>query len=234
LKEDTYLLHGKSYHMARHGFARDTPFAVAEEKDQVTLTLESSEATLKQYPFPFVLSVHYLLRANMLLATYRVLNTGEERMYFSLGAHPAFKVPMVDNTSYEDHFLLFDTVEDAPRWPILDSGLIAETPAPFLQHTDTLKLSKGLFAQDAVVLKQLKSRCVSLRATSHLRGLDFSFEGFPFLGIWAAKNADFVCIEPWCGIADSVHHDQQLPNKEGIQTLAPGETWSRTWTAKFF
>jgi len=60
------------------------------------------------------------------------------------------------------------------------------------------------------------------------------FPGFPFLGIWAARNADFVCIEPWCGIADSTDTDQQFTGKEGIQCLAPGETFEREWTLTLY
>jgi galactose mutarotase-like enzyme len=49
------------------------------------------------------------------------------------------------------------------------------------------------------------------------------------MGIWAAKDADFVCIEPWCGIADHTNHDHQLENKEGILKLNVGESRFRKW-----
>jgi len=68
--------------------------------------------------------------------------------------------------------------------------------------------------------------------TTH--GLEFDFNGFPYLGIWAAKNADFVCIEPWCGIADNVDTNQQLVNKEGINALDANKSFERSWTANFF
>jgi galactose mutarotase-like enzyme len=86
-----------------------------------------------------------------------------------------------------------------------------------------------LFDEDALVFKDLKSDKVSIKSEAHSHGLDFYFEGFPYLGIWAAKNADFVCIEPWCGIADSVSHDQQLVSKEGIVKISEGESWTRCW-----
>ena len=63
---------------------------------------------------------------------------------------------------------------------------------------------------------------------------EFDFTGFPYLGIWAAKNADFVCIEPWCGIADSVDSNQQLEHKEGINVLDSTDQFERTWKVKFF
>ena len=60
------------------------------------------------------------------------------------------------------------------------------------------------------------------------------FPGFPFLGIWAAPGADFVCIEPWCGIADSVDSNQQWTTKEGINRLEAGGAFERTWTLQVF
>ncbi|MCU0389052.1 MAG: aldose 1-epimerase family protein, partial [Chitinophagaceae bacterium] len=71
-------------------------------------------------------------------------------------------------------------------------------------------------------------------STKHAHGLDFDFSGFPYLGIWAAKDAPFVCIEPWCGHADTVDHDGKLENKPGIEKLEGGEKWERTWKLTIF
>ena len=65
------------------------------------------------------------------------------------------------------------------------------------------------------------------------KGFEFNFPGFPYLGIWAAKDAAFVCIEPWCGIADPVNSSQQLNEKEGINRLAPGSVFERSWSLGF-
>jgi galactose mutarotase-like enzyme len=60
------------------------------------------------------------------------------------------------------------------------------------------------------------------------------FPGFSFLGLWAAPGGDFVCIEPWCGIADSVDSNQQWTEKEGINRLEAGGIFQRTWTLSVF
>jgi galactose mutarotase-like enzyme len=49
------------------------------------------------------------------------------------------------------------------------------------------------------------------------------------LGIWAAKNADFVCIEPWCGIADSADTTQKFEEKEGINHLNLDQVFERNF-----
>lgn len=235
LKDNTYIFGEKNYTLSRHGFARDMVFTVADQhEDSITFLLTNTEKTLSNFPFPFELRIIYAVIDNALHVTYEVKNTGSDTMYFSLGAHPAFKVPLIDGTRYEDHYLEFNKTETAPRWPITSEGLINHTPEPLLQNTTKLPLSKKLFEKDALVLKNLQSNKVSLKSTTHEHGLDFFFDGFPFLGIWAAKHADFVCIEPWCGIADSVDHQQQFITKEGIENVLPDKVWTRTWHVNFF
>lgn len=235
LKEDIFFYQGKKYSLPRHGFARDQEFEVTERSDdKVVFTLRSDAASLKRYPFNFQLHVRYVLNQSAVSVTYTVVNAGKDEMLFSLGAHPAFSVPLVNGIRYEDHFLLFNETETAGRWPINKAGLIMDEPSPLLVNTNKLELSKTLFDNDALVLKNLRSTKVSICSKVHSHGMDFHFDGFPYLGLWAAKNADFICIEPWCGIADGVNHDQQLEKKEGIEKLAAGDSWLRTWQASFF
>ena len=155
-------------------------------------------------------------------------------MYFSIGGHPAFNVPLVEGTEYTDYYLEFNKDEILPRWPISSEGLIEKIPEPFLQSGNILSLNKELFYKDALVFKNPASSMIFLLSNKTNHGLHFNFSGFPYLGIWAAKNADFVCIEPWCGIADSVHSDQQIINKEGINKLSAGEIFERKWIASFY
>jgi galactose mutarotase-like enzyme len=235
LKDNTFLFNKKKYILERHGFARDIEFDItASKKDAVAFALKSTPQSMEKYPFDFELALTYTLHENFLHVNYSVQNNGQEEMYFSIGGHPAFKVPLVDGTRYEDHYLQLNKIENAPRWPIGSGGLIESSPATLLESEDKIHLTKTLFQRDALVLKHLRSDMVSLKSTTHAHGLDFHFEGFPFLGIWAAKNADFVCIEPWCGIADSVTHNQELTSKEGIEKIEAGEFWSRTWKVKFY
>lgn len=235
LKEDKFVFDGKSYTLSRHGFARDREFDVNQTaNDKVQFILNSDEASLRKYPFSFSLTISYSLVADALHVQYEVENRNNGELYFSLGAHPAFKVPLMSGTTYEDYYLEFNEKETAWRWPISDKGLIEEHPVVFLDNSSRIDLRRELFYEDAIVLKHLRSRVVSLRATTHSHGLDFYFEGFPFIGLWAARNADFVCIEPWCGIADSVTHNQDLTKKEGIERITANATWTRTWKARFF
>ncbi len=235
LKENKYFYKDIPYELGRHGFARDRAFTESEQsQDAITFRLVSDEKTLEQYPFYFEFAIRYALHRNGLSVTYTVTNTGDEDMYFSVGGHPAFKVPLEEGTTYDQYYLEFSEPEQASRWPISPDGLIENAPVPLLQQTTKLPLTKELFSKDALVLKHLESDKVALRSHQTVHGLEMDFNGFPYLGIWAAPGADFVCIEPWCGIADSVDTTQQLPAKEGIHRLEGKASFDRTWTLSLF
>src|SRR3954451_24854574 len=101
LKNNSYQYKGKSYQLNRHGFARDMEFEITEQDEEgITFTLNSNEETFAKYPFQFSFSVGYKLDNNRLNVTYAVRNIGNEEMLFSVGGHPAFKVPLVDGTIF--------------------------------------------------------------------------------------------------------------------------------------
>lgn len=235
LKDDTYSFEGKSYEMGRHGFARDRMFAL-ESKTETSLTflLKSDADSLAVYPFHFELRLTYTLEGSTLTVTYEVKNLGSDKMYFSIGAHPAFSVPLDVDAQYKDYSLSFSAKENAERWLLSDEGLLTGETESLGEGLEKLPLSKGLFEKDALVFKGLKSNEIRLQSDEPSPGLAFGFNDFPYFGIWAAPNADFVCLEPWCGIADSVDHNQELTSKEGINTLAASEAFQRSWSVEVF
>ncbi|PZF74243.1 aldose 1-epimerase family protein [Taibaiella soli] len=233
LKDNTYYYKDKAYSLSRHGFAREMMFETSlVTETSVRFSLKSNEETRRNYPFDFELCIHYKIEGDQLYTGYEVINTGTEIMYFSIGGHPAFAVPLEKGRDYGEYKIEFSEEETAPRW-LINDGLISVS-APFLDHQKSFKLSNELFAKDAIVLKHLSSKTVSLCSDSGHRGLTIRIEGFPFLGIWAAPNAPFVCIEPWCGIADSQFHNQQLTEKEGIISLDAGASWLHEWELLLF
>lgn len=234
LKDDHFKYKGKSYELPRHGFARDHVFEIEKTSSaEAVFTLTQSDETLKVYPFHFKLKLIYKLIDRKLNLTYEVINTGNETLLFSIGAHPAFAVPNTPNTNYEDYYLAFNTDEKLTYWK-LEDGLVANETGNIELDGHKLNLKHELFYNDALVFKNMQSSCISLLNNKNDYGLHFHFEDFPFFGIWAAKDAPFICLEPWCGVADSVNHDHQLQRKEGITSLAPGKNWERFWEVECF
>lgn len=235
LKNGTYTFDGITYAMGRHGFARERIFEVTEQtSSSITFSLSSDEASIKVYPFHFRFSIQYALAENSVRVLYRVENIGNKPMYFSVGAHPAFSVPLIDGDSFEDYYLELNQQETTGIWPLSPEGLIKEAPTPFFSNNNRIQLSKSLFYGDALVFKGLKSDCISILSNKHSHGLSLSYNNFPFMGIWSAKDANFVCIEPWCGIADSVLASGNLEEKEGIHLLEEQNVFERSWSVTVF
>lgn len=234
LKNDSFTYKDKNYALPRHGFARDHVFNVEQPSaTEAIFTLTQSEDTLKIYPFYFELKLKYQLIERKLNLTYEVINTGTDELLFSLGAHPAFAVPNTPNTVYEDYYLAFNADAKLTYWK-LDNGLVDDETESIELGGHKLNLKHDLFYNDALVFKTLQSNCISLLNTKNDYGLHFHFEDFPFFGIWAAPDAPFLCLEPWCGVADGVNHDQNLEHKEGIVKLNAGENWERFWEVECF
>lgn len=235
LKNNTYYFEDKVYELPRHGFARDHNFDTFLISDtEVIFKLSHNEETLKNYPFQFVLQLRYTLKESSLSCSYEVTNPSDSNyLYFSIGAHPAFAVPLTKQLLYTDYFLRFNKDHTLSRYKISEN-LIGDETIEIDLNDGKLPLTHELFYDDALVFKSLKSDCISICSEKDTHGLHFKFNNFPFFGIWAAKDANFVCLEPWCGIADTVGHQQDLKTKEGIIQLTPQQTWERSWEIDCF
>ena len=97
LKDDSYFYKNKKYNLSQHGFARDKEFELLKkEHDSIEFSLKNDEETLKNYPFLFELNISYKLEKTDLIIAYKVKNRSEYRLYFSIGAHPAFNISSGD------------------------------------------------------------------------------------------------------------------------------------------
>src|SRR5215217_2657605 len=193
LKDHTYYTDGRKYNLPRHGFARDREFTADQISDtEVSFSLTHDEETLKVYPFEFALVLHYRLTENSISCSYRVNNPGEKTLLFSIGGHPAFAAAVNEEIAYTDYFIEFNKDTELVYHKIGNDLITDETATIDLRPNSTLPLSYALFYEDALVIKTLRSDRISLRNLKNDHGFHFDFSGFPFFGIWAAKNANFV------------------------------------------
>ena len=221
IKNGFVKYNGNEYAVPRHGIVRNNPNVtfIGKTKDSLTFGLKYDNETLKIYPFKFEFQITYTLYENRIIVSHEVTNHGDEPMLFSLGGHPAFKCPLNEDEVYEDYYLEFEEVESESTWLLEKDGLVGNITKPILHNTNVLHLNGHLFDHDALIFKTLRSTQVSLRSTKSGQVVTLHYADFPYLGIWAKPNANFVCIEPWLGIADSADSDQNFENKEGILNL---------------
>lgn len=232
LKDDKYIYKGETYEMPRHGFARRKFFEVkSSSESEAVFKLNSDEETLKFYPFEFSLEITYVLNENKLTVSYNVKNKSQKEMYFSLGAHPGFAIDTKNGLKYDDYEIAFSNDEKLEIHPLIDNLISKKTKTIDLENK-TLPLSYELFSKDALVMTTMKSKELILRNNQNNHQVIFTFSNFPYFGIWAAKNADFVCLEPWQGIADLEDHNQELTEKFGILKLEKSEEWNADWAVE--
>ena len=212
--------------MGRHGVARGELFCVTrEENGSVTLELRANERTLAAYPYRFRLALTYEAHADALTQTFAVTNEGDVPMPFTLGAHPAFNVPLCPGERFEDYALRFARPWSASSPTMVDGGLWDfSRRIPLVRDSDKLALTRDLFATDTVMLEDVPESRVELAGPAG-HGVRLSFAGFPYLGIWsAAGNAPFVALEPWRGCSTATDEGTRFEDKRQTRTLAPGET----------
>jgi galactose mutarotase-like enzyme len=229
LKEDRYIYNGKSYTLSKHGFAKFSVFEVVENSgDAAVFELKSNENTKGMYPFDFVFRAIYKLIDNSLKVTYSVKNTGEDIMFFSVGAHEAYATP----EGIEDYKIVFDRPETLRAY-ILDGNLLEHNYVTLLENKTEFPLLDRYFAVDALVFKHINSHGVTLINKSGDRKVNVKFDGYDYFLLWHKHGAPYICIEPWAGIQDPVDSDMILEHKEGIKYAVPGETFKRTHLITF-
>lgn len=224
LKNKQFIYKGKEYFTPKHGFIRYNENLKIEEQTEnsVTLSYTYTKDTLNIYPFKFCFKITYMLKENTLLVHHEIENLGEdETMFFSVGGHPAFKCPLLPEESYNDYLLSFETEETCDTYLLDSDGLQSGETMPLLKGDKILRLQHELFKDDALILKDLVSRKVSLCHETKGPVITVSYADFSYLGIWAKPEGDFVCIEPWLGITDRADTNRDFTTKEGNLRLAP-------------
>jgi galactose mutarotase-like enzyme len=230
LNNNAYRVNGKDYSLPQHGFARDMAFSVKEkENERIVFALNSNDETLAKYPFEFELLISYALSGSNLSVTYDVRNSGKNEMHFSIGAHPGFKCPLTAQEHFSDYYLEFEKAETLERH-LLDGGGFNGLTERVMTDTNILPLEEALFNKDAIVFKNMNSEFMYLKSKASDYSLKFSFRDFPYFGIWTKPGAPFICLEPWCGIADNKGFTGEIKNKEGIVALQPAEQFVRSWS----
>jgi galactose mutarotase-like enzyme len=223
LNEGRYRLGDSEYALPKHGFARTSGFAVVEASGAVArLGLTDSAATRAVYPFAFALDLEFALRGATLAMTATVANRGDAAMPFSFGFHPAFAWPLPGGAAKHDHRVIFAEVEPEPIRRIdPPSGLVLDKAQPSPVEARAFTPQAALFEADALIWDRLASRDLTFGAPGGT-SLAIAFPDTPMLGIWQKPGANYLCIEPWQGIADPVGYIGDFRDKPGVISLAAG------------
>jgi galactose mutarotase-like enzyme len=219
---------GRRYPLGNHGFARKKEFELVRQSDNhAAFRLTYDNNTLAMYPFKFELLIGYTLEANRLKVEYQVSNADDQDICFQLGTHTGFNCPLGTDEQFEDYYLEFEYKETLDRLFLNPANvLIPGKSALLLKDDAVLPLTHGLFHDGGLVLKGVKSRKVALRSRKSSRSVVMAYENLPYLTIWQAVDAPFLCIEPFHGIADEDGYTGEFRDKEMMVTLGSGRSWA--------
>lgn len=114
----------------------------------------------------------------------------------------------------------------------------AETAANLRHHSSKgviLPLDIHTFDKDALIFEDGQIARVTLLTKTGRPWLGLSFDA-PLVGLWSpvAKNAPFVCIEPWYGRCDRAGYEGEFSGRDRVQHLAPSRTFSAEYTIEIF
>ena len=225
LKENQYSYNGTKYSLYRHGFANKMEFNIIEKlAESVVFSVTNNQETLGNYPFKFELQISYTLINSSLKIGYKVINSNDFEMPFSIGAHPAFALP----NEFDSYALEFEKSEKLVCFQ-LENDLISNKTISLPMEENCLPLAYSLFENDALIFKKLESKAVTI-TENNVPFLKIKFEDFPSLGIWTKQKAPYVCLEPWFGYADTITNSGELSKKEGIQIIGINEQFESEYS----
>lgn len=233
LTQGLYEMDGQRHQMAIHGFAPYEAFRLVSNDGQtMVLELPDNDRTWAQYPRHFAFRVIYTLRKNVLHITYEVENRDERPLYFGLGGHPGFNIPLVPGTTFEDYRLRFGSPCHPQRIIFDEDCFVTGERRPYeLQDGRIINLRHDLFDEDAIVLTDM-DREITLEAPGDAHSVTVTFPQMAYLGLWhwPKTDAPYVCIEPWCSLPARAGRIAVFEEQEDLIALAPGQTYRNCWT----
>lgn len=216
LPNKEYVFEGKTYGpVPLHGFAPKARFIVESWEENACTMLLVREPSMKEiYPFEFDFRVRYELEDRTLTVKYLVTNRGEGDMYYGLGGHPGFNVPLTDGIPFEDYYFEFPYAGDVKRRLFTDGVLDTEISEPYELDRNRFHLQHNLFDRDAVCLENTGYVAV-LKTDKDKKSVRIEYPETRWCAFWhkIGAKAPYVCIEPWF----------TLPGTEGVNDIGTGK-----------
>lgn len=225
-----YTYDGIKYYQGQHGFARDMEFELLDKTDSyISFVLNSSENTLKVYPFKFSLILSYELIENEIIVGFKVINKDNKTIYFSIGGHPAFNVPLTDKNR-SDCYLYFKDKNVISSTKITSKGFATDEFNEYQLENGYLKIDDNLFDNDALVIENQNIKEVSITDKNKVPYITVKMN-CPLFGIWSSsQSAPFVCIEPWYGRCDKDGYTSTLEDREYQNKLNVNEEFKKNYS----
>ena len=230
LYEGTYTYKGQKYNFKNHGLVRYFTLHANHTNQELVFELQDNEETRKAYPFRFLYKVRYRLEGGSLHITYEVENQDDKTMYFGVGGHPGFNVPIVDGLEFEDYYVAFDE-GIKPDYMVFSEDFLNAGTKPYDGLVgNRLPLTHSLFDLDAIVLEGAGS-FAEIASDKSPVSIRVDFPDMRYVGIWhkPKTQATYVCIEPWSSLPGRSGVMEDLEEQPDLVALEAGKTYRNEW-----
>ena len=198
VSESSYDWDGKTYTMPAHGLVKNAPFAVRyHDEAMLVLWRSGCRSEAANYPFDYDLELVYRLEDGALYTVARIHNLSSRPMPHAMAWHPYFKATQKERLRFCHRMKVhydYIKIQDEPAAEKLDLSEwyddVFHTPA-----------EPGFSLENPV--DGYGVRCMP---DGH----------YPVMVVCSWVDGA-VCIEPWCGIPDSIK------NGRFLQIVPPGQ-----------
>lgn len=218
---------GKNYEMGLHGFARFCEFEIVSQSENVVVfKIESTEETLKNYPYEFEFYVTYTLDDAGINTEMKVVNADKKEILFGVGGHPGINWPIFEGDSFDDYVIDFGKDYDITALACDDDAFIVPDTAYKLKlDNGKLPVKRELFEPDAIVIDRAEFNSLNF-VNKEGKGIRFEFENLKSFAMWTMPNphkAPFICFEPWNSMGKRKGETTIFKDKMDIVTLEVGK-----------
>lgn len=234
--EGHYLYRGQRYDTVQHGFARDMEFVCVEETaDTLVFKIEDTEETRAYFPFAFVFKITYKLFGRRLEILWDVENRAREMMYFTIGGHPGFNVPILDNTKRSDYKLLFEGKKEYTYRLVYGTTGTADGEKTYPLSLESFgeygicEITDHIFDHDALIFDDSQLDWVGIGYPDGSPYVTMECNGFTNFGIWSKPSGPYVCLEPWMGRCDDYGFSGEISEKPDVVALKPNEVFHQSY-----
>jgi galactose mutarotase-like enzyme len=209
LKDNIFTLTNTK--LTQHGFARDVEWQVyqineTENYNIISFALSNTdlpEIWQNNYPFPFIVMVHYYLSNNSLDIDLVVMNPLQDDLQIPVkpGFHPYFSISLKDKKKIQ--IKNFQSKINNIDWNIANSAIFFNNEKPLTFELKDFKITTAtehkmykLSDETKEILLELNEKYV----------------------VWSEAKTDYICIEPIAGPFNSINYNPILVQKgQGYQ-----------------
>ena len=152
-------------------------------------------------------------------------------MYFGIGGHPGFNVPLNSQLTFEDYYVNFEEGNKVELVGFCSPCYRDDTYYNYpLRDHQYLDLEHRLFDISPLVFRNTAHKVV-LKSNKDSHQVTVGYPQMDYVGVWhwPQKDAPYICIEPWTSIPAREGIIEVFEDKQDLLSLEPNKSYINNW-----